>query len=124
MASGGSVTIYTFFLVTRRGRDFVEASVSPVPPLSLSNPPLNATAALTAGPEARQKSLTGLLFLLAAPLGSGVEHHLLHLVQLLLQTGEVEVCALLRHGCKVWGSTQNRPGKKMIHEKFKVKLNI
>lgn len=58
------------------------------------------------------KSLTRLFFLLAAPLGSCIEHHLLHLLQLLLQTGKVEVCTLLCHGCEVYGSTQYRPGMK------------
>lgn len=54
------------------------------------------------------KSLTRLLFLLAAPLGSGIEHHLLHLLQLLLQTGKVEVCTFLCNSCKVCKSTQCR----------------
>lgn len=52
-------------------------------------------------------SLTGLLSLLAAALSSCVQHHLLDDVQLLIQSGEVEVCALLRHCCKVWGHRNN-----------------
>lgn len=58
------------------------------------------------------KNLTRLFFLLAAPLGSGIEHHLLHLIQLCLQTGKVEVCTLLGHGRKVCGSTEHRSGVK------------
>jgi len=46
-------------------------------------------------------SLTGLLSLLAAALSSCVQHHLLDDVQLLIHSGEVEVCALFRHCCKV-----------------------
>lgn len=48
------------------------------------------------------QSLTRLLFLLAAPLRSSIKYHLLHLVQLLLQTGKMEVCTLLCHRCKVY----------------------
>lgn len=55
-----------------------------------------------------QKNRTRLFFLLAAPLGSGIEHHLLHLIQLCLQTGKVEVCTLLGHCCKLCGSTEHR----------------
>lgn len=47
------------------------------------------------------RSLTRLLFLLAAPLSSSVKQHLLHLLQLLLQAEKMEVRALLRHGRKV-----------------------
>lgn len=35
------------------------------------------------GPPGWAKCLTRLVFVLAAPLGSGVQHHLLHLLQLL-----------------------------------------
>lgn len=52
-------------------------------------------------PKVASGSLTRLLFLLAAPLSSSIKQHLLHLVQLFLQTGKMEVCTLLCHRCKV-----------------------
>lgn len=57
------------------------------------------------GNKGGSKSLTGMFFLLAAPMGSCIEQHLLHLLQLLLHTVEVEVGALLRHGGKVCRSS-------------------
>lgn len=57
------------------------------------------------GNKGETKTPTRLFFLLAAPLGSCIEQHLLHLLQLLLQTVEVEVSALLCHGRKVCRST-------------------
>lgn len=66
----------------------------------------NDAAAADRGNEGVTESLTGLFFLLAAPLGSRIEQHLLHLLQLLLHTVEVEVGALLRHGGKVCRSSE------------------
>lgn len=57
------------------------------------------------GNKGETKTPTRLFFLLAAALGSCIEQHLLHLLQLLLQTVEVEVGALLCHGRKVCTST-------------------
>lgn len=62
---------------------------------------------------AATRSRTWLFFVLAAPLGSGIEQHLLHLVQLRLQEGKVEVGALLGDSCKIWGGgggQHNRTG--------------
>lgn len=46
-------------------------------------------------------SLTRLLFLLAAALSSGVQHHLLDDFELLIQPRKVEICAFLGHCGKI-----------------------
>lgn len=58
------------------------------------------------------QSLTRLLSVLVVPLGSGIKHYLLNLLQLFCQTGKVEVCALFCHSCKLCESTQDMSGTK------------
>lgn len=58
-------------------------------------------------------SLTRLFPLLAAALRPCVQHHLLDHLQLLGKSREMKICALLRHGGKIW--IDNNKGWSLKH---------